>query len=88
MNLPDKLLKLQERLRKAEKNPNLDVLVYLKNDYEKRSLSSNAMELKYSNPPINFSISSSAIMSYLKDYCHAKIKKGPYNTVKKANNGY
>ena len=73
-NLPDKLLKLQDRLRKIEKNPNLNVLEYMLNDYN--NMSANDMERKYGSPPINFPISSSIIGIYLKKYCHKELRQG------------
>jgi hypothetical protein len=74
MNLPDKLLKLQERLRIIEKNPKLDALEYMLNDYEK--MSANDMERKYCSHPINISISSYSIIKYLKEFGHIQMRQG------------
>ena len=83
MALPLLLLKLQNRVRKAEKNQSLDILVYIKNDYES-GLSTHDMEMKYAKPPIKLSMTNTAIGNWLKQYCHIELRKGPYNTNKSA----
>ena len=82
MELPRLLVKLQEGIRKAEKKPSLDILVYMKNDYES-GMSTHDMETKYSSRPNNINISNTTIAEYLKKYCHITLRQGTYNTKKK-----
>ena len=79
-NLPVLLVNLQDKLRKTEKNPNLDVLEYMLNDYDK--MSTNDMERKYNSPPINHKITSYSIIKYLKELGHAQIRHGSDKMIK------
>jgi len=73
-NLSVLIVKLQDKVRKIEKNPNLNILEYMLNDYDK--MSANDMEKKYNSPPINHSITSYSIIKCLKEFCHAQIRHG------------
>jgi len=84
MELPKLLVELQEGVRKAEKNKSLDILVYMKNDY-KSGMSTHDMETKYSEPPINVSITNTTIAEYMKKFCHIQLRQGTYNTKKKSS---